>query len=261
MLIGEMFLSFFLYSFIGWLFESIVCSLVNEGHFINRGFLLGPYCPVYGCGVVICYLCLKDITNPIVLFFIAAILCCIIEYITAYAMEKIFHAKWWDYSNMKFNLHGRICLYGALLFGSANVVICRFIEPRLLSFFAGLPRISFLIVTVVIGSLMLADIITTIISWGNLNQHLKTIYNQAFEKSNNTMGEFSDYLVEKFPVKITDVKKGVRVQVENWSVKIKKGDLRFLHAFPNLQILPYEKLLKRIKIKEYITTVFGRQKK
>lgn len=126
-------LSFFLYSLIGWFYESTVCLLLKERRLINRSFLLGPYCPVYGCGAVLCYLLLGSIENPFMLFLSAAVLCSVLEYVTGYGMEKLFQAKWWDYSHLPLNLHGRICLYGAVFFGTANVLICKKIQPRIVA--------------------------------------------------------------------------------------------------------------------------------
>ena len=116
MTIEIIFLSFIFYSFIGWLYESALVTYVQKRTFINRGFFLGPYCPIYGAGAVFCYLLLKDISNPIILFIMAAIVCCTLEYFTSYVMEKLFHARWWDYSNLPFNINGRVCLAGAILF-------------------------------------------------------------------------------------------------------------------------------------------------
>ena len=105
------FLLFFIYSFIGYICEVIYCFILDKGKFQNRGFLYGPYCPIYGFGAIaIIVLLSKYEQYPIVLFVMGAIVASIIEYITSYLMEKIFNNKWWDYSNKKFNINGRICL-------------------------------------------------------------------------------------------------------------------------------------------------------
>lgn len=103
---------FFIYSLIGWLME-VLLTLYNEHKFVNRGFLLGPCCPIYGFGCIILYLLLKPYTNNVIVLFILTLFTCsVIEYITSYFMEKIFHLRWWDYSNLKYNLNGRICQIG-----------------------------------------------------------------------------------------------------------------------------------------------------
>ncbi len=127
------FLWFIIYSFIGWLYETILCSL-EEHKFVYRGFLNGPYCPIYGCGAMLDLLVLGRIENPIILFFSAGIMTCTLEYITSYIMEKLFHARWWDYSNKKFNINGRVCLLGFAAFGVFSVLFIKYLHP----FVAGL---------------------------------------------------------------------------------------------------------------------------
>lgn len=95
-------LSFFVYSFLGWLWESTVCSLYNEKQLINRGFLVGPLCPIYGAGALCCYFALYHVQNPVAVFVLSALLCCALEYLVSYTMEKIFHTRWWDYSDFPF---------------------------------------------------------------------------------------------------------------------------------------------------------------
>ena len=111
------FLLFMTYAFLGWLME-VTLGLIQSKKFVNRGFLIGPYCPIYGFGgLLITFLLQKYVNDPIVLFFMALIICGILEYVTSYLMEKIFHARWWDYSNKKYNINGRVCLDTIIPFG------------------------------------------------------------------------------------------------------------------------------------------------
>lgn len=123
------FLWFMFYSFLGWVWETILCSL-TEGHFVYRGFLNGPYCPIYGFGALFDIAILHWISNPLILFLSGALLASVLEYVTSYLMEYYFHARWWDYSEKRFNLNGRICLEGALVFGLFAVVLLKGIQPR-----------------------------------------------------------------------------------------------------------------------------------
>ena len=125
---------FAIYSCAGWLFESILCS-VSEHRFINRGFLNGPVCPIYGAGAMAAILFLGGIGDTAKLFCWGAIVCSIIEYITSWAMEKLFHARWWDYSDRFLNLNGRICVPATLLFGFFVVLVVRVIQPALMALF------------------------------------------------------------------------------------------------------------------------------
>ena len=101
---------FIIYAFIGWCAE-VSYAAVNRGIFVNRGFLNGPYCPIYGCGVVIVVTVLMPLKDNLFLLFVGSVvLTSVLEYITGFLLEKVFHNKWWDYSNLPFNLHGYICL-------------------------------------------------------------------------------------------------------------------------------------------------------
>ena len=95
----QLFLAFLVYSFLGWVCETVYCS-IGQRKFVNRGFLNGPLCPVYGFGAVAVLLFLRPLReNLLLLFFGGMILTSVIEYITGFALEKLFAAKWWDYSN------------------------------------------------------------------------------------------------------------------------------------------------------------------
>ncbi len=130
-LIETYFMIFFIYAFAGWLMESF-SSIFYKGvnRFVNRGFLIGPYCPVYGLGVLSITILLKPFTEQFWLLFVLAIIISgVLEYSTSFIMEKLFDARWWDYTHMKFNLNGRICLETLLPFGIVGSVILRFINP------------------------------------------------------------------------------------------------------------------------------------
>lgn len=124
-------ISFFIYSFCGWIWESLVCPIATGHKIHNSGFLTGPCIPIYGSGaIVVC--ALFPISKDWSLIFIeGAIVACFIEYLTSYFMEKMFHARWWDYSQMRFNLNGRICLEGFFIFGFFSVSAVKNVQPHL----------------------------------------------------------------------------------------------------------------------------------
>ncbi len=128
-----LFLLFITYSFIGWLMEMIV-TVIEDHEIVNRGFLIGPYCPIYGVCSMLIILILHKINNPIILFICSILICSIGEYVTSFILEKIFKARWWDYSHIKFNLNGRICLRNCLFFGILGFLMIRYIN----TFFADL---------------------------------------------------------------------------------------------------------------------------
>ena len=123
-----LFLLFIVYSITGWIIE-VIATYPDTKCFVNRGFFIGPYCPIYGnCAIAMIFL-LHNVTNPILLFVLSILICSIGEYVTSYAMEKIFHARWWDYSKNKFNLNGRICLVNSLAFGVLGFLLIKFVNP------------------------------------------------------------------------------------------------------------------------------------
>ncbi len=126
------FLLFIIYSMMGWIME-VLCSLYNLKKFVNRGFLLGPYCPIYGSGAILITLLLnRYINDPITLFIMAILVCGVLEYLTSYAMEKLFHLRWWDYSNKKININGRVCLDTIIPFGILGMLIMYVTNPWIL---------------------------------------------------------------------------------------------------------------------------------
>jgi len=128
----DLVLLFFIYSFVGWIIE-VVGKLIQFGRFINRGFLTGPWLPIYGTGAALITLSVFGIaglessigTTFIISFFV----CGIVEYMTSLVMEKRFHARWWDYSQKPMNLHGRVWIGNLILFGLGGVIIIAVANP------------------------------------------------------------------------------------------------------------------------------------
>ncbi len=125
-------LLFFIYSFCGWVMESFL-QFIEKKKFINRGFFIGPYCPIYGCGGILMTIFLRELEHsPFQILLASTLLCTVLEYVTSYLMEKLFKARWWDYSHKLFHLNGRVCLENAIMFGFAGVLLIRYINPLLL---------------------------------------------------------------------------------------------------------------------------------
>ena len=124
-------LTFFIYSFAGWCMETIRIW-IKTGKKVNRGFLIGPYCPIYGVGIISISLLLERFkTNIVLLFLLSMFLCGFLEYFVSFFMEKFFNARWWDYSNVRFNINGRICLKNLIFFGIAGTIIVYYVNPFL----------------------------------------------------------------------------------------------------------------------------------
>ena len=152
------FMMFAVMSISGWLLE-VTCKYFETGRFINRGFLIGPYCPIYGIGSVLAVLLLEDLFNhPATVFFMAMIICGVLEYITSWLMEKLFHARWWDYSTRRFNLNGRICLETLIPFGLMCLAIVYIIKPALFGIFIVIPPVIRHMLCAIFAALFIADI-------------------------------------------------------------------------------------------------------
>ena len=182
---------FFIYSILGWIIESFKVS-IEQKKIINRGFLIGPYCPIYGCGALIIILYLDQYKNNIVtVFFLAIVLSSILEYLTSYMMEKIFKARWWDYSDKKFNLNGRICGENAILFGLCGIIIIYIIHPLLNNILIHLNQKIILFISIISLIIFLTD---TIISFNIINRFKQTVTNIDIRKDSTQ--EFSKLVKE-----------------------------------------------------------------
>lgn len=216
---------FIIYSIIGWVAETLFVFL-NTKKLVDRGFLIGPYCPIYGFGslAMIFYLTqYKD--NILTVFILGVVVCSILEYFTSYIMEVLFKTRWWDYSNHKFNLNGRICGKNCLLFGIGGIIVIYIVHPILVNLLNKIPSGIFIVITI---SMMIIFILDFIISLNVINKFKKTLTSIDLKKDSTQ--EFS---------------KAVRETI-NKNHKILEQ--RLVNAFPNIN---FDKLLSlRDEIKE-----------
>ena len=155
------FLYFLIYSFLGWFME-VCLSLWNRHKFINRGFLIGPYCPIYGWGCLAIILIVgRSVEDVFGVFAKSILVCSLLEYFTSYFMEKIYNVRWWDYSNNKFNINGRICLETMIPFGLLALLIIYVVHPFVVGMVS---KLSSLALAVVATILLIIYIIDNIIS-------------------------------------------------------------------------------------------------
>ena len=128
-----------LYSFLGWCGE--VCfAAMRRGVFVNRGFLNGPVCPIYGFGVLIVVLCLEPFKDSLLLLFVGSmLLTSLLEFLTGFVLEKFFHDKWWDYSNTPFNIKGYVCLEASIMWGTACCLVVDVLHPLIMKLINFIP--------------------------------------------------------------------------------------------------------------------------
>lgn len=226
--ISALFISFLAFSFIGWLYESTVCALANYGHFANSGFLLGPCCPIYGVGALACWLLLRNIPSVTVQFLAAALLCSIIEYSVGALLERLTDARFWDYSEFPLDINGRVCLYGALLFGAGAVAICRLAEPALLGALSSVPRVVLASIALTCAGLLALDTAFTLASWRQFSQKLELMRIEMADKINESLKGASESLIDKVPESARDSATGLKArgrEVNAWLSTMSDGAL------------------------------------
>ena len=187
----ELLFIFFIYGFLGWCSE-VAFATLKSGSFVNRGFLNGPICPIYGFGMVVVVIVLTPLTeNILVLFLGSMLLTTVLEYFTGWILEKLFHAKWWDYSERKFNLKGYICLEFSILWGLACLSIMQILQPIIMEFIHWIPHTVGLVVLAVCTASGLVDLGATIAAIRGLQKRL-----QALTKLAGEMHDLSDDIGE-----------------------------------------------------------------
>lgn len=207
-------LYFFVYGFLGWCTE-VAFAACKERKFVNRGFLNGPICPIYGIGVGIVVQFLtpyKD--NFILLYVTSVVLVTALEWVTGFILEKVFHNKWWDYSKMPLNLNGYVCLLFSLIWGVACVAIVEFIHPVIHKLLSWIPKPIGIGLIVVLGIAILADLYVTVSTILKMNRHLEKMKEIAAD-----LHRISDELGESIYEDVVEVLE----RREEWKLKVQEA--------------------------------------
>lgn len=250
-------LYFTVYSILGWICECLYCASIDRV-WVNRGFLNGPVCPVYGFGSLLVIGLLDRFSyNILLLFIMAVIITTAIEYITAVILENAFDLKWWDYSNYKFNYKGRICVLNSLLFGVLSVFLVKVLHPFIIAKISLIPTKYALISAIVIIIIFIIDIIATVTSLVDMNEMLKKItqINIELKGLGISMDKLNDLEFDKIVnlLKKTSDIKGIKSKFEDTYNYFKKMQLRsstqnrLIKAFPNMKSKRYGEQFKKLK--------------
>lgn len=190
---------FIIYSFLGWCAE-VIAHAVTLKKFVNRGFLNGVYCPIYGFGVVLVVICLTPIQDNLLLLFAGSIvLTSVLELITGFILEKVFHTRWWDYSNQKLNIGGYICLKYSILWGAACVVVMKAIQPLIMDLIKIIPQIAGQIIVFIFLLGMLTDLVSVIISLSSMSKRIRLaedVKKRILESSDKIGGKIAGDVLE-----------------------------------------------------------------
>lgn len=233
-----------IYSVMGWAYESLLCSFI-EKRWINRGFLNGPYCPIYGFGALLDIICLGRFSNPFEIFLLGALLNCTLEYFTSYAMEKLFNARWWDYSDKFLNINGRVCLIGAVVFGSFCVALITIVNPVVIGHIEAIPDLTLNITVILFLVIYATDNIVTFIAVAKLDDKLRELKETLEEKRENAIKTVSSYreeAIEKIKNRIPEA----RIH-KAFSKTLDFQNKRIIKAFPRLRSTKYNEVLTELK--------------
>ena len=276
---------FFIYAFLGWCTEVSYAALVT-GKFVNRGFLNGPVCPIYGFGVVIVLPCLTPLADNLLLLFLGSVvLTSALEWITGFVLEKLFHQRWWDYSDQPFNLSGYICLRFSIAWGFACMFVVKLLHPTVLLFIRIIPQALGVVLLVLLGAVMAVDLSATVSAIVKLNHRLEQL-DELAAKIKEVSNEFGENLADRVLDAVergTDWKEDLdelafrlaehraeladereqrweellaqaRLQLEEWHASIQEllvresfGHRRLLKAFPRLRSIDHQSAQERLR--------------
>lgn len=270
MTLYEMLLYFFIYGILGWCTE-VAFAAAKERRFVNRGFLNGPICPIYGVGVVTVTAFLDPLRDQWVLLYLAStILVTLIEGLTGFVLDRLFHHKWWDYTGMPFNIGGYVCLVFSLVWGVACVTIVKVIHPVVRDLCLLLPHVLGILILTGCVCAMAADLLVTVNSILKWNRQL-----DALEKIAADLRELSGRMGENIYENVMD---GIeihekldaareerkeerkeqltelRLQAEELRGRYRelaersiRDGRRIVRAFPTMQSRRHKELLERIR--------------
>jgi len=272
----QAFLIFIMFSVVGWISEVLYVGIFHEHKFVNRGFLYGPLCPIYGFGgVVILILPAALYKTWIPLFFASMILCTVVEYLVSWIMEKMFHARWWDYSHYKFNINGRICLLNSVLFGALGLAVIHFVYPYMLQFLNWLGSTVIRVSSDVIAAALSVDIILTVrklVDFGATMEKIKSFGeslrdhygNEAWfrgESFNAMLASVKEHaikerLAQDFAAGKEKISQNILDKIEKFQTARNRAAESFMVHFPTMKSVQYKDALEHLK--ERVKTRLGK---
>lgn len=230
---------FVLYSFFGWLTETLLYML-RDRKVVKRGFLFGPLCPIYGFACCLCVLALYGrIRNLFLLFLAGMAITSALEYATHFVMEKVFHAMWWDYSNRRFNLKGRIYLKGCLLFGALILLVIHVIQPLFVLLTDLIPPTALRWICFALYSVLLLDVATMVSDLKDTALALKSFQAELLAAAQKGVDQTGEQL---------DIAKKTLIESDAYR-HIKESPLiaRFKKKYPDFTFKKYKYILDAIK--------------
>lgn len=234
------FMYFFIYSVLGWCVETLYCRML-DGKWTNRGFLFGPYCPIYGFGSLLIIAFLDNfIASPVKVFFLGMIFTSTLEYISSFILEKMFNAKWWDYSKRRFNINGRICLLNSLEFAVLGMLLTYVVHPLVSGLILSLPIELLQLISLALITIMGIDTGSTLATLLNLKERLTTLK----ESADNIINKhpLQEKISESYVYKeLSELRKNI-VNRRNFQIE------RLLEAFPDFEFKGFKSQINEFKL-------------
>ena len=251
------FLIFIIFSFVGWVSEVLYVGIFFEHKFVNRGFLHGPLCPIYGFGGLSILLLPSFLyTTWIPLFFASMLFGTIVEYVSSWILEKLFHTRWWDYSHYKLNIRGRVCLLNSLLFGALGVVIIHFIQPYVMKFLSFFSDFVLTVSADVIAVAFTIDLLITVrrlvdfsVSMARIKafgESLRERYGMEHWFHGESLSQVFVSVKTNIAEKKDEISANVLKKIEAFQPRLKNVE-SFIHRFPTLKSINYHEELLMLK--------------
>jgi len=252
---------FIIYSFLGWLLE-VIHAYIERGEWINRGFIKGPFCPIYGFGVLLLLAVLSPIQeNWFILFLGAVALITLLEFVTGLILETLFGAKWWEYSDEKFHVKGYVCLKYSLLFGVGAMFTVKWVHAFVENALEGIPETYLQALALILLTYLAVDFIQTILEIIGLNRLLRDLQQkveelQQLEVRETLLKERKERLgkmekqVEEIELRMNMIKDHFKELKIEYEAILRAGMGRYrriLKAFPKFQSKRFQEGYKKLK--------------
>lgn len=244
---------FVVYSFLGWCLEVVFCS-VNTGHWVNRGFLNGPVCPIYGFGMVIVLVCLTPLSNNLLLLFAGSfVLTSTLELITGFVLKKAFHTTWWDYTDQPFNIGGYVCLKFSLAWGLGGMAAVRLLHPPIMRLVAWIPHTVGVVLLALLSTVFLIDFIATLTALAGFQSDLRELdkiasmlhqRSDAISQDLGTSAVAADELIASRRGELEVRRDFLRAHLLDRKML---GAARLMKAFPQMQSLRHRETLAELR--------------
>ena len=215
---------FVIYSFLGWVYETTYC-MIKWKKWENRGFLYGPVCPIYGSGAVLAMLLARAVSRAgfeytwWMVFIVCALGSIVLEYGTSYVLEKVFHARWWDYSYKKFNIHGRVCLMYTMCFGVAGVAVVYGLLPPTMRISSHISQMGFEFLGMLFMLIIGMDIALTASALSDFEEYVA--------RADKILDEHMERFVENTKEKYATVSEEMSVKVEEEKERFSRERIAF----------------------------------